>query len=211
MVHLWTQQETGKPPLTWSRFTPVHILCIPWSRLHLSAFLRWSPQKQSPGPVPATVCPGERRHGLVVRLQVHKQPTLLWWHAQAGLHCIRPATWTNQLFLSTSERSLNWTLMLLLHPHFCKSAHWMKAENVNWSWMASVWFLCLVNISLCLAEKERSLFLSYLGEMLQYWNTTRGVNGGDFTILPGVSKISLVLGGHCGQCCKDINSTGSWM
>lgn len=93
-----------KPPLTSSCVTPVcstHPVCIPWSHLYLSAFLRRSPQNQSPRTVPATLCPRERHHSLVVWLQVHEQPTLLRWHAQAGLHRICPATRANGLLKRT--------------------------------------------------------------------------------------------------------------
>lgn len=85
-----------KAPMT-SSCVVLYILYILWSHLILSAFLRWSSQVQSPGSVPATLCPRERLHSLVVWLQVHKQPALLWWHAQAGLHRVCPTTWTHWL------------------------------------------------------------------------------------------------------------------
>lgn len=86
-----------------SLLSEVHILCILWSHLYFSASLRRIPQNQSPRLVAATLCPRERRHSLVVWLQVHKQPTLLWRHAQAGLHRVCPTTWANRL-LKRTER-----------------------------------------------------------------------------------------------------------
>lgn len=50
------------------------------------AVLRRSSQTQSPRPAPAPLRPRQRHHSLVVWLQAHEQPSILWWHAQTGLH-----------------------------------------------------------------------------------------------------------------------------
>lgn len=125
-----------KAHLASSHVAPVwgtHPVFFPWSHPHLSAFLRRSPQNQSPRPVPAALCPWKRHHGLAVRLQVHKQPALLRRHAQAGLRGICPAAQTCGLLKRKAEVSLNWASALLLRS--------MKADGPRRL------FECLVSIS----------------------------------------------------------------
>lgn len=98
MVHLWTQQETGRDTFNITSSVQVQTLC-----LYLSALLWRRPQVQSPRPVPTPIRPRERHHSLVVWLQAHKQPTLLRWDTQAGLHCICSTAWTDWLLNKSGD------------------------------------------------------------------------------------------------------------
>lgn len=95
----------------------------------LSAFLRWSPQIQGPGSVPAALRPREGRHRLAVRVQIHKQPALLWRHTQTGLHRVCAAAWTDGL-LNTPGRSVRLWDSCRTDPE--KNTYWWVHDYLNY-------------------------------------------------------------------------------